>query len=229
MTSDRASLSPHESELVGQCVRSGGGVKADAVSARIEWLTQEVLEPLANDSSGWETLFRDPSDGRLWERTFPDSEMHGGGPAGLRLISEDDAAAKYEQPWGRGAFERRRAGRLATLYLSGQLAFEDFLSSMPDEPLTRRRQRTDRPHRARAEEGRDLRCDRSGARPVHGPNSRACRGLAGSQAGRLSLRWRHILYTACLRAPSCLNHASHGFQLPPVWPTTFAHARHKPT
>jgi hypothetical protein len=111
-------------------------VTADAVAKRIEWLTGEVLEPLASDSSGWETLFRDPGDGRLWEQTFPHSEMHGGGPPRLQVISENGAAAKYERPWGRAAVERRRVGELAGRYLSGQLAGRDFLLSAPDEPIT---------------------------------------------------------------------------------------------
>jgi hypothetical protein len=79
MTSELAPLRPNESALVGQWVRSGGTVKADGVSERIEWLTREVLEPLANG---------------------------------------------------------RRVGKLAALYLSGQLAFKEFLSSVPAEPLT---------------------------------------------------------------------------------------------
>lgn len=136
MTLEHAFLGPHESDLVGKLVRSGSEVIADAVAARIEWLTREVLEPLANDSSGWETLFRDPNDGRLWERTFPHSEMHGGGPPRLRAISVGDAAAKYDRPWGRAAFERRRVAELAARYLSGQLAGRDFLLSAPDEPVS---------------------------------------------------------------------------------------------
>jgi hypothetical protein len=65
------------------------------VEQRIEWLTRHKLQRLANDFSGWNILFRDLRDGRLWELTFPQSEMHGGGPKRLHVISADEASARY--------------------------------------------------------------------------------------------------------------------------------------
>jgi Immunity protein 27 len=47
-------------------------------------------------SSDWETLFRDPSDGRYWERTYLHSETQGGGPPSLFALSAEKAHAKYE-------------------------------------------------------------------------------------------------------------------------------------
>ena len=32
-------------------------------------------------------IYRDPKDARLWELSYPQSEMHGGGPAKLTCIS----------------------------------------------------------------------------------------------------------------------------------------------
>jgi len=49
--------------------------------------------PLAG---AWEMLFKDPDDGRYWERTYPQGEMHGGGSPELRCLSPQDAAAKYD-------------------------------------------------------------------------------------------------------------------------------------
>jgi hypothetical protein len=73
----------------GSCVVSSGTA---------EWLTSERLRKMALSKKygAWETLFEDPDDGRLWERTYPQGEMHGGGPPALRVISVDEARAKYD-------------------------------------------------------------------------------------------------------------------------------------
>jgi len=88
-------LEPGESVLIGQWLVDGGRVIGDETCERIDWLIHSRLERLARDSSGWETLYRDPRDGRLWELTYPQSHMHGGGPPDLRLISSDAATSKY--------------------------------------------------------------------------------------------------------------------------------------
>ena len=45
------------------------------------------MERLNASGGGWETLYRDPDDGRFWKLTFPKSYMHGGGPPALILVS----------------------------------------------------------------------------------------------------------------------------------------------
>ncbi|SFM17144.1 Immunity protein 27 [Bradyrhizobium sp. NFR13] len=55
------------------------------------------LEEIGHDASGWDTLFRDPVSGALWEITYPHSEMHGGGPRQLDEIAPSDAEAKYPE------------------------------------------------------------------------------------------------------------------------------------
>lgn len=92
-----AELAAEEVDLRGDWVaQKDRSVVADATEQRIEWLTTQKLERIANDSSGWEILYRDPGDGRLWELTYPRGEMHGGGPRRLRMISRGEAAVKYE-------------------------------------------------------------------------------------------------------------------------------------
>ena len=94
-------LRPTEVDLVGQWVPVGRGVQGDATCLRIQWLVSQRLERLGSDhTSGWETLFRDPRDGQLWELTYPQSEMHGGGPPRLRVITRQAAAAKYHPVTG---------------------------------------------------------------------------------------------------------------------------------
>ena len=88
-------LGPGETVLTGDWLPEGGRVVADDVCRRIEWLVESRLERLAADASGRDTLYRDPRDGRLWERTYPRGEMHGGGPPQLSVVSPEAAAAKY--------------------------------------------------------------------------------------------------------------------------------------
>jgi hypothetical protein len=90
-------LQPTEKDLVGNWVSGDMGLQADETSKRIEWLMSSVLEKIADSPQwgAWETLFRDPDDGRFWERTYPKGEMHGGGPPRLTNISREQARAKY--------------------------------------------------------------------------------------------------------------------------------------
>jgi hypothetical protein len=67
-------LSPTERELIGKWEIVDDRVRSDSACQRIEWLTSSYLEKIA--SSNWETLFRDPDDGRYWEHTYPQGEMH---------------------------------------------------------------------------------------------------------------------------------------------------------
>ena len=93
-------MNPDENEIVGEWVLDGTKVRKDAAAERIEALTSGVLEKLADgkEAGGWETLYRDPTDGRLWERTFPKGHMHGGGPPRLAVIAADTARRKYGVP-----------------------------------------------------------------------------------------------------------------------------------
>jgi hypothetical protein len=98
MANPMRELSPDEVDLSGEwLVQTDRSVVRDETEERIEWLTTQKLERIANDSSGWETLYRDPRDSRLWELTYPRSEMHGGGPRRLHVVSRDEAAAKYSR------------------------------------------------------------------------------------------------------------------------------------
>lgn len=84
-----------ETDLRGSWIVLSGKVTGDEVEDRIDALIHGELEKLGNDSSGWETLYRDPSDGRLWELTYPQSGMHGGGPRRLHVIDRAAACRKY--------------------------------------------------------------------------------------------------------------------------------------
>ena len=88
-------LAPEETDITGKWVFTGDRVVGDENCERIHDLVQNHLIRLGSDQSGWDTLYRDPDDSRLWERIYPQSALHGGGPPALRLISKDLARVKY--------------------------------------------------------------------------------------------------------------------------------------
>jgi hypothetical protein len=92
-------LGPDETDLVGKWVKDGNGVVGDEVELRIGELIAHELKKIAvnPDSGGWEVLFRDPHDGRYWELTYPQSQIHGGGPRRLTTLSPAAAFEKYPQ------------------------------------------------------------------------------------------------------------------------------------
>jgi hypothetical protein len=85
-------LSAQETELVGSWEEDDGSIVADAVAVRIDWLISNVLAVVGASKDGWSTVYRNPSDERFWLHTYPQSEMHGGGPPSLRAISADEVA-----------------------------------------------------------------------------------------------------------------------------------------
>ena len=82
-----------ETDLFGKWEFVHGRVVSDATSERIKSLIKNCLVKVAG--GGWETLFRDPSDDRYWELTYPDSGWHGGGPPRLTYLSKEQARRKY--------------------------------------------------------------------------------------------------------------------------------------
>lgn len=91
-------LAPNETLLKGDWVFECGNMCGDAVEDRIGWLTSEQLVQVAIHPvyGAWEILYRDPTDGRLWELTFPHGDMQGGGPKQLQVIPRDKAIGKYQ-------------------------------------------------------------------------------------------------------------------------------------
>jgi hypothetical protein len=88
-------LASSETLLSGKWLLRDGRMVGDETSQRIQELIRSHLRELGRDPSGWDTLYRDPDDGRLWELTYPQSERHGGGPPQLRCLTLDEAKRKY--------------------------------------------------------------------------------------------------------------------------------------
>lgn len=88
-------LLPNETDLVGNWRFVNNAIEADSTCHRIERLVRDQLTKIGTDATGWDTLYRDPQDGRYWELTYPESESEGGGPPRLSTIEKDAAQRKY--------------------------------------------------------------------------------------------------------------------------------------
>lgn len=91
-------LRPSETLLEGRWILEEGRMVADPTARRIERLATDHLRRLGASPDGWDILYRDPRDGRLWELVRPVSGMQGGGPPTLRRIAVDEAVQKYGEP-----------------------------------------------------------------------------------------------------------------------------------
>jgi hypothetical protein len=90
-------LHAHETNLTGNWIVQNGRMAGDITCQRIEWLISHYLRKVADSPKvgAWETVYQDPSDGRYWERTYPQSEMHGGGPPRLHTLTNDEFKRRY--------------------------------------------------------------------------------------------------------------------------------------
>jgi hypothetical protein len=88
-------IEENEVEIVGSWEMKDGRMVEDAACQRIRELVATELQQVAVSEDGWEKLYRDQRDGRLWEWFYPQSELHGGGPPALRVVSPETAEQKY--------------------------------------------------------------------------------------------------------------------------------------
>jgi hypothetical protein len=88
-------LRTEENDLTGAWLVEGDQVIADEVCQRIGILVEGCLQLIGSADGGWSRLYIDPADGRYWDLTYPQNEMHGGGPPLLAHISADAAKIKY--------------------------------------------------------------------------------------------------------------------------------------
>jgi hypothetical protein len=88
-------IKPSEKILTGRWIVCDGRTTADDVCQRIVALTKSHLVQVAKDESGWNLLYRDPKDGRLWELSYPQGELHGGGPPQLEHVTKAQAKRKF--------------------------------------------------------------------------------------------------------------------------------------
>ena len=88
-------IQPSEILIEGKWLSGGTTVSEDTNCHRINWLISNCLKEVGVDGSGWEKLYLDLSDGRLWVLCYPNSEMHGGGPPTLMVVEESKAKERF--------------------------------------------------------------------------------------------------------------------------------------
>jgi hypothetical protein len=63
-----------------------GKMLAGADALAINEMLATKLEEVRTDVTNWIVIFRHRDTNQLWELSYPQSELHGGGPRRLRLI-----------------------------------------------------------------------------------------------------------------------------------------------
>jgi hypothetical protein len=87
-------LLENEIELKGAWHEEGSGVVANEVCVRIQWLVENSFKEIA--SLNWETVYQDINDSRFWLLTYPQSNMHGGGPPSINIITNSQVKEKLQ-------------------------------------------------------------------------------------------------------------------------------------
>jgi hypothetical protein len=83
-------------EFVGKWVfDESGRIVGDENENRIRDLTDHRFVRVAAREAGWTILFLDPLTGSYWELTFPQSDLHGGGPRKLSRLAAEQAKELY--------------------------------------------------------------------------------------------------------------------------------------
>ncbi|KXK34907.1 MULTISPECIES: Imm27 family immunity protein [Nitrosomonas] len=96
MDSTLMNIQPAETKIVGKWILENGKLVADAVTKRIDYLTNNKLVEVGRSDDGWSVLYFDKADERYWELSYPESELHGGGAPSLETVSQDAAIKKYK-------------------------------------------------------------------------------------------------------------------------------------
>jgi hypothetical protein len=73
-------------DLNDRWVVDGSQVRAEGDAAKIDALLSVELVKISATDGGRRTLYQHRAAGTLWELSYPQSEMHGGGPRRLRQL-----------------------------------------------------------------------------------------------------------------------------------------------
>lgn len=88
-------IQPGETVLQGLWIDLGSRMEKDVTWQRIEWLVAEHFEELACLENGLVRLYRDPTDGRLWELFPVRPELGEQSPPQLVVIDPQAAAERF--------------------------------------------------------------------------------------------------------------------------------------
>jgi Immunity protein 27 len=82
-------------KIVGAWTAQGGRRVANQECEIISHLVKYHFLKVGEREEGWTVLYRDPTNDTFWERTYPQGEMHGGGPPTLTQLSEGEVRLHY--------------------------------------------------------------------------------------------------------------------------------------
>ena len=89
----------NHTEITGTWNLINGQIEADEMCKVIEQLISEKLVYLSVDNSGWYKLYKNEIDDSLWELSYPNSDLQGGGPPKLTKVLRDKfIEQKYSLP-----------------------------------------------------------------------------------------------------------------------------------
>ena len=84
-----------ETKIIGAWIEHGSKVISDKATNRIHWLIENSFDEIAK--LNWEIIYKDNTDGRYWLLSYPQSEMHGGGPPSIECISKEQVVKKVQE------------------------------------------------------------------------------------------------------------------------------------
>jgi hypothetical protein len=76
-----------EKEIIGRWLFKNGKVVADSNCNLIESMIKNDLKEIEVSEDGWTKRYQE-RNGSIWELTYPESHLHGGGPPKLTRIKE---------------------------------------------------------------------------------------------------------------------------------------------
>jgi hypothetical protein len=77
----------NQKEIIGKWIFKDGKVLPDENCKIIELMIENDLVELETSDDGWTKLYK-AIDGTIWELSYPESHLQGGGPPKLTVISE---------------------------------------------------------------------------------------------------------------------------------------------
>ena len=75
-----------ENILRGTWIEREGEVTEDETCKMINHLIDQVFSLIEVNTEDWQAIYQNPHDESLWRLSYPNSELHGGGPPMLERI-----------------------------------------------------------------------------------------------------------------------------------------------
>ena len=76
-----------EKEIIGKWIFKDGKMVADANCQLIDSMIKNDLKEIEKSEDGWTKHYKN-TNGSIWELTYPESHLHGGGPPKLSRIEK---------------------------------------------------------------------------------------------------------------------------------------------